>query len=126
MVRPLCCPKGVAKSEILSSIPLEVIDKPLKENQLAKISKKLLEWQVKGSLFGLSEGEMEDIKEDYKHSNEMQKVAMLRMWAKKHGDQATLRFLIETSYESDCEVFAKKAVESLGYLHSDKGKIPLS
>ena len=83
----------------------------LMELQLAKISK----WQLKGTVLGLTEREIEDIREDQKNSNEMQKVAMLRRWAKINGPQATLRNLIETPYQDGLEKFARDVFVHLGY-----------
>ncbi len=42
---------------------------------------------------------------------------MLRRWAQKNGDQATLRLLLETLCECLCEEEAKQVCECLGYQH---------
>ncbi len=112
-------------SRLLRCVPEDQLDKKLTEQELAKISKRLSEWQVKGSVFGLTEEEMENIKEDYKGSNAMQKVAMLREWAKKNGDHATLRVLIEISCDNGWATFAENACITLGYIQKKESKIVL-
>lgn len=107
---------------LLESIPPEVVGKRLTEKQLAKISRLVLQWEAKGSALGLTEGETEDIKEDHKNSSEMQKVAMLRKWAKKVGDEATLKNLIEISYHNGWDVFIRNVCVSLGYIEEEEGK----
>ena len=102
----------------MQSIPDDALDTPLTEQQLAKISRSLSQWQVKGIILGLTEGEIEDIREDYR-TNEMQKVAMLRKWAKKNGDQATLRLLIKMACQNDWEKFARSLCKSLGYIKNE-------
>lgn len=113
----------MASIRLLRRIPEDQLNKKLTEQQLAKISKRLSEWQVKGSVFGLTKEEMEDIKEDHKYSNEMQKVAMLRRWAMKNGDQASLRVLIEMSCDNGWTDFAENACISLGYIQKKDGKV---
>ena len=106
---------------LLRSVPLGDLDEHLTEQRLAKISRSLSEWQLKGSILGLTEGEIEDIREDHKNSNEMQKVAMLRKWAKINGPQATLRNLIEASCQNGLEKFVRDVCVSLGYISKQNG-----
>ena len=106
---------------LLRSVPVGDLDEQLTEQRLAKISKSLSNWQLKGSILGLTEGEIEDIKEDHKNSNEMQTVAMLRRWAKINGPQATLRNLIEVSCQNGLEKFARNVCVSLGYISKQNG-----
>ena len=108
---------------LLRSVPVGDLDEQLTGQRLAKISKSLLDWQFKGCNLGLTEGEMEDIREDYKNSNEMQKVAMLRRWAKINGPQATLRNLIEVSCQNGLDKFARDVCVSLGYISKQNGNL---
>ena len=120
----MCRYTGSTQSRLLKSIPADELDKPLTDRKLAIISKSLLKWQLKGTNLGLSEGEIEDIEEDHKNSNEMQKVAMLRRWAKINGPQATLRNLIEASCQNDLEKFATSFCKRLGYVSEKNGMGP--
>ena len=106
---------------LLQSVPVGDLDEQLTELRLARISRSLSEWQLKGTVLGLTEGEIEDIREDHKNSNEMQKVAMLRRWAKINGPQATLRNLIEASCQNGLEKFARNVCVSLGYISNQNG-----
>ena len=106
------------ENKLLQSIPDEELDTPLTEQQLAKISRSLSQWKVKGAILGLTEGEIEDIWEDNR-SNEVQKVAMLRKWARKNGDQATLRLLIVVACQNGWEEFARSMCNSLGYIQNE-------
>ena len=109
--------------QLLRSVPEDDLGERLTEQRLAKISRSLSEWQFKGSILGLTEGEIEDIREDHKNSNEMQKVAMLRRWAKINGPQATLRNLIETSCQNGLEKFARDVCVNLGYISKQNGNL---
>ena len=106
---------------LLQSVPMGDLDEQLTELRLARVSRSLSEWQLKGTALGLTEGEIEDIREDHKNSNEMQKVAMLRKWAKINGPQATLRNLIEVSCQNGLEKFARDVCVSLGYISKQNG-----
>ena len=121
----MCRYKGSIQDRLLKSIPIDELEKPLTSRQIAKISKSLSKWQLNGSILGLTEVEMEDIREDHKYSNEMQKVAMLRRWAQIYGPQATLRNLIEASCQNGQEKFATNFCKSLGYI-SDKNGMDLA
>ena len=110
------------QNRLLQLIPASDLDEQLTEQRLANISRSLSEWQLKGIILGLTEGEIEDIREDYKNSNEMQKVAMLRRWAKINGPQATLRNLIEISCQNGLEKFVRDVCVSLGYISKQNGK----
>ncbi len=91
------------------------LDQHLNDLQLAKISKLGTQWETKAYLLGLSEVEIEDIKQD-NQSNEMRRVAMLRKWASKFGDKATLRTLIEVSVDNDWITFIRSVCSCLGYI----------
>ncbi len=94
------------------------LDQHLNDLQLAKISKLGTQWETKACLLGLSEVEIEDIKQDYQ-GNEMRRVAMLRRWASKFGDKATLRTLIEVSVDNDWITFIRSVCSCLGYIAED-------
>ena len=114
------CRKSTLKKKLLEAISRDgTQDDPLSEIQLAKISKHVLHWEAKGCTLGLSEVEMEDIKQDYIHSNEMQRVAMLRKWAKKYGDRATMRALLDVSIENNWNAFIENVCASLGYIENE-------
>ena len=115
--------KRLLRKRLLRSVPVDDLDEPLTELRLAKISRSVSEWQLKGTILGLPEGDIEDIREDYKNSNEMQKVAMLRRWAKINGSQATLRNLIEVSCHNGLEKFARDVCVSLGYISKQNGNL---
>ena len=115
--------KRLLRKRLLRSVPVDDLDEPLTELRLAKISRSVSEWQLKGTILGLPEGDIEDIREDYKNSNEMQKVAMLRRWAKINGSQATLRNLIEVSCQNGLEKFARDVCVSLGYISKQNGNL---
>ncbi len=98
------------------------LDNRLSDIQLSRISRLITQWEAKAYLLGLSEVEIEDIKQDYQH-NEMRRVAMLRKWASKCGDQATLRTLIEVSVENSWISFITSVCSSSGYVeHTEYGK----
>ena len=115
--------KRLQRKRLLRLVPVDDLDEPLTELRLAKISRSVSEWQLKGTILGLPEGGIEDIREDYKNSNEMQKVAMLRRWAKINGSQATLRNLIEVSCQNGLEKFARDVCVSLGYISKQNGNL---
>lgn len=102
-------------SKILKRVPQERLDKEFTERELAAISRYVLEWQAKASALGLTEGEIEDIREDHRNSNEVQKIAMLRRWAQKYGDKATLRELILISGRNKWKKFIHQVCKELGY-----------
>ena len=95
------------------------LDEPLTEIELAKISRHAKAWELKGCALGLTEVEVEDIKEDYK-SNEMRRIAMLRKWGKKYGNKATLRSLIEISMDNSWNSFIEDVCASFGYIKRRK------
>ena len=109
------------KERLLNAVRLSGdLDQHLSCLQLAKISKFIKGWEPKAYLLGLTEVEIEDIKQD-NQSNEMRRVAMLRKWASKFGDKATLRTLIEVSVENNWISFITSVCSSLGYLNKNTG-----
>ncbi len=94
------------------------LDPHLNDLQLAKISKLITQWEAKAYLLGLTEVEIEDIKQDHQ-GNELRRVAMLRKWASKYGDKATLRALIKVSVENGWITFIRSVCSSLGYIDED-------
>ena len=113
---------------LLESIPQEKLDKPLTHQELAVISKHLLDWPAKAvSVFGLSLGEVENIRENHKNSLDSQKMEMMIWWGDNcERDKNTLRELILLSREHGLMDFIQGACESLGYLkRSDGGTFQL-
>ncbi len=109
------------KERLLNVVqPRADLDNNLSDLKLAKVSKLITQWENKAYLLGLTEVEIEDIKQDYQH-NEMRRVAMLRKWASKLGDQATLKTLIEVSVENGWISFITSVCSSLGYTYKDTG-----
>ncbi len=120
----MCCflsNRPALKARLMNVVqPSGDLDKNLSELQLVKISKFISQWEYKANLLGLTEVEIEDIKQDNQH-NEMRRVAMLRKWASKLGDQATLKTLIEVSVENGWISFITSVCSSLGYTYKDTG-----
>ena len=94
------------------------LDNRLGDIQLSRISRLITQWEAKAYLLGLTEVEIEDIKQDNQH-NEMRRVAMLRKWASKYGDRTTMRTLIEVSVENGWISFIRSVCSSLGYMDED-------
>jgi hypothetical protein len=86
----------------------EVLDRRLSSRELTIISKHVLVWPDKARLLGLSESEIEDIREDNKNSNEQQKSAMMRRWGEKYGDMATLGSLLDIAKKNGWSVFIRE------------------
>ena len=63
-------------TNLLNRIPQDVLDEPLTDQELVTIAKHVLDWPAKASALGLSPGDVETIREDYKNSHEMQKITM--------------------------------------------------
>ncbi len=68
------------------------LDRELTERDLASISLHLVNWPDKARDLGLSEGEIDNIRNDH-HSTQEQKRAMLRRWRDVYADRATFREL---------------------------------
>ena len=56
-------------------------------------------------MLGLTDAEIENIREDHKNSNLMQKVAMMRRWEEKNGERATPRRFLEIAQQNGWEEF---------------------
>ncbi len=106
--------------KLLNSVAQGDLNNRLSDIQLSRISRLITQWEAKAYLLGLSEVEIEDIKQDYQH-NEMRRVAMLRKWASKFGDKSTLRTLIEVSVENNWISFIRSVCSSLGYVEEHTG-----
>ena len=105
---------------LVKTIPNEVQEKAFTDTQLAMIADQLLIWPHKAVGLGLSESEIENIKEDHKTSNQLQKIALMMKWAKMNGDQANLKELIRVSKLNRWDAkFIRKICKELGY---GKGK----
>ena len=102
--------------KLLKGIPQQDLVKPLSDKQLSVIAHEVLEWQAKAIDLGLSEGEIENIREDHKNSHLLQKITMLRTWRAKNGDRATLRKLIMVSQKHGwSSKFIKSVCKKLNY-----------
>ena len=86
-------------------------DQPLTGIAIGALAKHMLDWQAKAKVLGLRAAEIEDIKEDY-HTNNMRKVALLRRWKEKCGDDATLRNFLAIAKQNEWmeELFQDDAV----------------
>ena len=102
------------KPSLAELISPEILDKPLRDEELVRIALKcLMNWETKAPAFGLSETDVENIDVDYRY-NEEKKIAMMRRWKKIYGDKATLRELISISEKNGYKL-AKKACKELGF-----------
>ena len=99
---------------LLERIPGDVLDRPFTDFELSKISSHLLEWTNKAPAFGLSEGEVENIREDNRYSHGTQKTAMLRRWKEKNGDRANLRGLVLIAEQNGWQVFIRNVCRDYG------------
>ena len=102
-------------ASVLEIIPEEVLDKPFTDADLPIMAKHLLEWQEKAAAFGLSEGEIEDIREDHKGSNRIQKLVLLRRWKERNGDRANLRYLFTMAERYHWDDFVDGVSGEWGY-----------
>ncbi len=112
------------KQKLLNSVSQGgELDNRFSDIQLSRISRLITQWEAKANLLGLTEVEIEDIKQDHQ-GNELRRVAMLRKWASKFGDKATLRTLIEVSVENNWISFVRSVCSSLGHMkeHTGYGK----
>ena len=75
-------------------------DQPLTGIAISALAKHMLDWQTKATVLGLSEVEMEDIKENY-DTNNMRKVALLRRWKEKYGHEATLGYFLAIAKQNE-------------------------
>ena len=113
-------------TNLMRSIPAELQEKAFTEQQLSLIADQLLEWPHKAIGMGLSESDIENIKEDHKNSNKWQKIAMMLRWAELNGDGANLKTLFRISKSNDWEPkFFRKICEALGY-GKQRGRLQLS
>ena len=100
----------------LQSVPNQVLDGELSDSQLALVSTHLVDWPEKARGLGLSEGDIDDIREDNKNHNRAQKSAMMRRWKELYGDRATLRNLAEIAEKNVWEEsFIYDVLRTLGH-----------
>lgn len=111
-----------AMTSLLVDIPDEALDRQFTEVELTVVAKHLLDWQEKAGGFGLSEGEVEDIREDNKYSNRSQKLTMLRRWKERSGEKANLRKLVMLAERNGWRDFIRAVCIELGHVDED-GKI---
>ena len=96
-------------------IPDEILDGQLTFRDLTVISKHILEWSDKARVLGLSESEIENIREDNKNSHEQQKSAMMRKWGEKYGEKATLKSLLDIAEHHGWTKFIHDVCKEWGY-----------
>ena len=96
-------------------IPDEILDRRLTFRELAIISKHILEWPDKARVLGLSESEIENIREDNKNSYEQQKSAMMRKWGEKYGEMATLGSLLDIAERRGWTKYIHDVCKEWGY-----------
>ena len=77
-------------SNLISSVPPEVLDIPCSDVHLMEIGLKLTEWRVVAMLLHLEEGDIEDIEEKANSTRE-RSLRMLKRWSQKFGERATYR-----------------------------------
>lgn len=99
----------------LDHISDEVLKRPFDDIELVVISKHIVNWQQKARKLGLSESEIENIREDQRHSNELQKENMMMKWKAKNAYKANLQQLMKVE-DND---FIFHVCEELNYLKKD-------
>ena len=103
-------------------LPSDLLGKSLDSRYLTMISEFLLEWPNKARLLGLTEGEIENIRED-NPTNALRKSAVLRRWSRKYGEEATLEALLETADRNRWGDFIQDVCELLGFeVEKEEGK----
>lgn len=103
-------------TDLMKRIPTERLDKQLSQQELAMISTHLLKWPSKAVWFGLSESDIENIREDNRSDHERRKMVMMEKWARRYGDKATLRELIQISRHHEWgKKFINKVCGEFGY-----------
>jgi hypothetical protein len=110
-------------SSLLARIHGEYLDRQFTDVQLAFIGQYVLEWEEKAGVFGLSAGDIEDIREDNKFSHKSQKLAMLRLWKEQSGEEANLRNLVMMAENNKWKNLGKRFLYAAsikwGYLDDD-------
>ena len=99
-----------------TAIPRRELKQRLSNVDLTKISKHLLRWPDKARILGLTESEVEDIREDYRNSNELQKSAMMRRWGEKNGGRANLKVLLAIAERHGWTEFIRDVCKERGYV----------
>ena len=82
---------AMAARDLFQSLTAEVLDEKLSEFTLTAIAGRMQEWEAKAGLLGLTEADQEVIVKDNISSYNLQKIALMKKWREKCGDQATLR-----------------------------------
>ena len=109
-------------TNLMKTIPLEVQERVFTNQQLGLIADHVLEWPHKARGLGLSESEIEDIREDNKFSTRLQKCAMLTKWAEKYGDRANLKELVSIAKQNHWDTkFIQNMCRELGYIGKQRG-----
>ena len=111
------------KMSLLDSIPAETLDRELAEVELASISNHLVNWPDKARDLGLSNGEIDTIKNDHHQDTKGQKRAMMRRWKEVYVDKATLRQLLRIAEKKGWVNFTREAMKELGYQVNGDGNV---
>ena len=88
--------KGYVKppySKLLKRIQPEVLDKRFTNEELGIIARQVVNWEEKARGLGLTDSEIDDIRNDYHRNSSMQKSAMMSKWKHKNGFKANLENL---------------------------------
>ena len=105
-------------------LPDDLLAKSLDPSDLTRISEFLLEWPNKARLLGLTESEIENIRED-NSTNALRKSAVLRRWSWKYGEEATLGSLLEIADSKGWGNFIQSVCELYGFEVREEGEYML-
>ena len=103
------------------ALPADLLERPLGTQDLTRISEFLLEWPNKARLLGLTDSEVENIRED-NSTNELRKSAVLRRWSRKFGEEATLEGLLEIADRNGWGNFIRSVCELYGLEVREEGE----
>ncbi len=78
---------------------------------------------IQGPYFlDMDDSEIENIMEDNRDTNEMQKIALLKRWKGKYGDRATFSALAGMSDSDEWVLFIKEACRKFGFTLEAEGE----
>ncbi len=84
--------------KLLERVPSQELDSPCKDIHLCRIAQSIINWKCVAPFLGLSEAEENDIERDERKSGD-QKKAMVRVWRRKYGTEATYRRLATVFFD---------------------------
>lgn len=91
----------------------EILRKVVGDREIADIAKKIVSWEEFSPYLGISEAEVQEIKDDYSESR-LRKSRMLKIWRTNNGDRATYENLIKAAKESGDNALARGIEEIIG------------